>query len=169
MGKPDRQLTDPTALLLGFLDYYRSVVTTKITGLSGDELRTSRLPSGWTPLELVNHLVHMEHRWLCWGFRAEPTAEPFADSDGSGRWRAGPEITAGGLVAALEAAGARTREIVTSAAWTDIAATGGRFNDGDRHPPPSLAWILVYVLQEYARHAGHLDIARELADGETGE
>jgi Protein of unknown function (DUF664) len=34
---------------------------------------------------------------------------------------------------------------------------------------PTLAWILTYVLQEYARHAGHLDVARELIDGTTGE
>jgi Protein of unknown function (DUF664) len=39
----------------------------------------------------------------------------------------------------------------------------------DSRPRPTLAWTLVYVLQEYSRHAGHLDIARELADGATGE
>jgi Protein of unknown function (DUF664) len=44
---------------------------------------------------------------------------------------------------------------------------GGRFADGDRRP--TLAWVLFHVLQEYARHAGHLDIARELLDGTTGE
>src|SRR5208282_2180901 len=58
--KPDRQLDDPKELLLGFLDYYRSVITRKIEGLTEAELRESRLPSGWTPLELVKHLVYME-------------------------------------------------------------------------------------------------------------
>jgi hypothetical protein len=41
--------------------------------------------------------------------------------------------------------------------------------EDDSRPRPTLAWTLVYVLQEYSRHAGHLDIARELADGATGE
>jgi hypothetical protein len=50
---------------------------------------------------------------------------------------------------------------------TDVAAVGGRFADGDRRP--TLAWVLFHVLQEYARHAGHLDIVRELLDGATGE
>ena len=45
----------------------------------------------------------------------------------------------------------------------------GRFRDDDPGPRPTLAWILTYVLQEYARHAGHLDVARELIDGSTGE
>ena len=67
------------------------------------------------------------------------------------------------------AAGARTRVIAAGAGLADIAAAGGRFSEDDSRPRPTLAWILVYVLQEYTRHAGHLDIARELADGATGE
>ena len=47
-----------------------------------------------------------------------------------------------------------------------IGASGGRFDDDDR---PTLNWILFHVLQEYARHAGHLDVVRELTDGVTGE
>lgn len=48
---------------------------------------------------------------------------------------------------------------------TQLGAVGGRFTEDDR---PTLAWILFHVLQEYAQHVGHLDIARELADGRTG-
>jgi uncharacterized protein DUF664 len=44
-----------------------------------DELRTSRLPSGWAPLELLKHLVHVERRWLVWGFEGEPVDDPWAD------------------------------------------------------------------------------------------
>jgi hypothetical protein len=75
----------------------------------------SRLPSGWTPLELLKHLAYMERRWLCWGFRAEQLPDPHGDED------------------------------------------------------PRPLRILTYVLQEYARHAGHLDVAREVIDGTTGE
>jgi hypothetical protein len=165
--KPDRQLADPKELLLGFLDYYRSVISRKIEGLPEAELRASRLPSGWAPLELVKHLVFMEQRWLRWGFRAEQLPDPHGDEDQAGRWHLGSAETAAGLTAALHAAGEHTRAIATGAELTDISAPGGRFSDSDTRP--TLAWILAYVLQEYARHAGHLDIARELIDGATGE
>jgi uncharacterized damage-inducible protein DinB len=164
--KPDKGLTDPKELLLAYLDYFRSVIARKLAGLSEQELRRSRLPSGWTPLELLKHLVYMERRWLRWGFRAEPVPEPWGD-ERDDRWHVGPDETLAGLVAAMHDGGRRTREIVTHAELSDLAAVGGRFSE--RNPPPSLAWILVHVLEEYARHAGHLDIARELADGATGE
>lgn len=67
----------------------------------------------------------------------------------------------------LHREGRRTREIVLSHELTDLAATGGRF--GTEQDTPQLQWILLHVLQEYARHAGHLDIARELADGSVGK
>jgi Protein of unknown function (DUF664)/Carbohydrate kinase len=167
--KPDRELADPKELLLGFLDYYRSVIIRKVEGLPDAELRASRLPSGWTPLELLKHLVYMEQRWLRWGFRAEQIPDPHGDEDQSGRWHAGSGDTLAGLIGALHAAGEQTRAIVTAAELDSLSALGGRFNDGDARPRPTLAWILIYVLQEYARHAGHLDIARELIDGSTGE
>jgi signal transduction histidine kinase len=167
--KPGRQLTEAGDVLLGFLDYYRSVIARKVSGLTEAELRTSRLPSGWTPLELVKHLVYMEQRWLRWGFLAEQMPAPHGDEDESGRWHVGPDDTAADLLAALHAVGEQTRLIVAGADLADISRVGGRFSDQDRHPPPSLIWILVYLLQEYSRHAGHLDVARELADGATGE
>ena len=63
---------DKAKLLLGYLDYYRSVIARKLNGLTDAELRSSRLPSGWTPLELLKHLLHMEARWLRWGPRTSP-------------------------------------------------------------------------------------------------
>ena len=167
--KPDRRLDEPKEVLLGFLDYYRSVIGRKIEGLTDAELRESRLPSGWTPLELLKHLVYMERRWLRWGFCAEQVPDPRGDENPAGRWHAGPGDTAAGLIAALHAAGEQTRAIAGAAELSDISAAGGRFTDDDPRSRPTLVWILVYVLQEYSRHAGHLDVARELIDGTTGE
>ncbi|NDL59167.1 DinB family protein [Phytoactinopolyspora mesophila] len=165
-AEPPHTLTDPKELLLGYLDYYRLAVERKLDGLSDAELRSSRLPSGWTPLELVNHLVHMERRWLCWGFSAENVDGPWDDHD-DGRWVVPREATAEQLVAVLHAGGERTRRIVESAGLSDRAGLGGRFRTAEECP--TLIWTLFHVLQEYARHAGHLDIARELADGALGE
>jgi hypothetical protein len=167
--KPDRQLDDPKELLLSFLDYYRSVVIRKVEGLPDDVLRASCLPSGWAPLELLKHLAFMEQRWMRWGFRAEDIPNPGGDEDHTGRWHLDPDDTADQLIAALQGIGEQTRAIAAQANLTDISALGGRLRQSDPRPPPTLAWILTYLLQEYARHAGHLDIARELIDGVTGE
>lgn len=130
--RPAVELADPKALLLGYLDFYRSVIARKLDGLTEAQLRGSRLPSGWTPLELLNHLVHMEARWVRWDFAAEQLPDPWGDQDGSGRWQVGPEDTAAELLAAMDAGGARTRAIAAGAGLSDLVAVGGRFADGDR-------------------------------------
>ncbi|SDR78438.1 Protein of unknown function [Actinopolymorpha singaporensis] len=167
-SEPDYALTDPRDLLAGFLDYYRDVVIRKLDGLSEQELRTSRLPSGWTPLQLLKHLTNVERRWLVWGFLAEPVADPWADDGPDGRWLVRPEESVDDVLSAFHAQAARSREIVAGGALSDLSALGGRF-PADVDAQPSLGWILFHVLQEYARHAGHLDVARELADGAVGE
>ena len=167
LGKPDRDSADVKGILLGFLDYYRSVIADKVAGLSDDDLRGSRFPSGWTPIQLVKHLAFMERRWFRWGFLAEPVDEPFGDEDDAGNWRVDSDEPVTDLLAALDAGGATTRVIVERADLSDVAAAGGRFSETDVRP--TLAWILAYVVQEYARHAGHLDVARELIDHVVGE
>lgn len=167
LPEPDDQLGDAKQLLLDYLDYYRSVIARKVDGLLDAELGSTRLPSGWTPLELVKHLVYMERRWLEWGFRGTPVEEPWGDRGPDGRWAVRPDESMTDLISRLHAGGERTRRIVEAAALPDVAAVGGRFGVDER--PPTLAWILFHVFQEYARHAGHLDIVRELADGSVGE
>lgn len=158
--------TDTRELFVRYLDFYRQTVDEKVRGLSDHELRSSRLPSGWTPLELVQHLAHMERRWLVWGFLGESVDAPWGDSVDD-RWHVAEGRSVDELLSALHAGGDRTRQILEQADLSSSASLGGRFMaDGDQ---PSLVWILFHVLQEYARHAGHLDIVRELADGQTGE
>ncbi|MEV0713761.1 DinB family protein [Asanoa sp. NPDC050611] len=165
--EPRHDLADPKILLLDFLDWYRVVVGRKVAGLAPEELSRSRLPSGWTPLQLLKHLVYMEERWVRWGFAAEPVPHPWGDQDDEGRWQVGPEETVDALLAAMDLAGARTREIASRAEFGDHAAAGGRF--ATESDCPTLGWILTHVLQEYARHAGQMDVARELIDGTVGE
>ncbi|MGW7682592.1 DinB family protein [Kribbella sp. NPDC054772] len=166
--KPTRDVSDTIELHLQYLDRYRGIIEAKLTGLSDAELRTSRLPSGWTPLELLKHLIFMERRWLRWGFTAEQVEHPWGDSadNPDGPWTLEPSDTLAGLLTQLHAGGEFTRQVVSGADPAASAAAGGRFGTDDR---PTLNWILFHVLQEYARHAGHLDVARELADGATGE
>jgi hypothetical protein len=164
---PSSATADARTLFLEYLDFYRSTIEEKLSGMSEAELRNSRLPSGWTPIELLKHLVFMEQRWLVWGFAAEPVDAPWGDRGPGDRWHVADDETLPDLLAALHRGGARTREIVESADLDALGSVGGRF--GSDPAPPTLIWILFHVLQEYARHAGHLDIARELADGAVGE
>lgn len=166
--EPPPTLSDPHELLLAHLDFYRATVLRKLDGLSEDELRRSRLPSGWTPLELLKHLAYMERRWLVWGFAGEAVDDPWGDEDpATGRWHVRPGEPVEGVRAVFDQQGRRSRAIASGADLLDTSAAGGRFvppEDG-----PTLSWILFHILQEYARHVGHLDVARELADGAVGE
>ena len=69
-----------TEVFLRYLDYFRDCIVRRVRALPEAEVRASRLPSGWTPLELVNPLPHVERRWLEWGFEGAEVAEPWADS-----------------------------------------------------------------------------------------
>jgi hypothetical protein len=157
---------DPRGLLLDYLDYFRGVVVTKLDGLSSSDLTGSRVPSGWTPSGLVHHLVNVERRWLVWGFLGEQVEDPWRDADENGGWVT-LERSVAELRELLDEAAARTRAVVEAHELTDVARPGGRFTDAAS--APQLHWILLHLLQEYARHVGHLDIARELFDGSVGE
>jgi uncharacterized damage-inducible protein DinB len=152
-------------VLLGYLAYFRSVLVAKLDGLPDTELRTSRLPSGWTPLELLTHLTHVERRWLVWGFEGEPVPDPWGDAR-DGRWYVAPEETLDGLLEALRAQAERTREVVLAHDLGDVGRRGERWEGAD---PATLERVLLHLVQEYARHIGHLDVVRELIDGTVGE
>ena len=104
-------------------------------------------------------------RWLEWGFEGQEVAEPWAESR-DGRWYVAPDESLADLLAALRAQAARSRAVVEAHQLSDVGASGERWDGAD---PPSLERILFHLVQEYARHVGHLDIVRELADGVVGE
>ncbi len=64
LPNPSHRQVETLTLFLDYLDYYRAAIAVKLVGLSDAELRSSRLPSSWTPIELLKHLVYMERRWL---------------------------------------------------------------------------------------------------------
>ena len=165
--RPAQELADPKQLLLAYLDFYRSTLLAKLEGLSDAELRGSILPSGWSPLGLLKHLRYVEQRWLVWGFEAARVETPWGDRDPHTGWYVAPEETYESLRAEFVTQTDKSREIVERAELTDRANAGGRFATADE--APYLSWILFHLMQEYARHVGHLDIVRELLDGSTGE
>ena len=152
---------DTAGWFVDYLDWLRGEVVEAVLGLSPQEQRTTRLASGWTPIELLSHVLHMEQRWFVWGFLGEAVADPWGDWGEDETWHVPDDVSAQDLAGRLEAVAARTREVLAGHELSEVAPPGPRF-EGE---PPTLEWICFHVLTEYARHAGHLDIAVELGQG----
>jgi uncharacterized damage-inducible protein DinB len=163
--EPTAPAASRTEVFLRYLDYFRSRLTSKLQTLPEAELRRSRLPSGWTPLELAKHLRYVELRWLEWGFEGRDVGDPWADREGD-RWRVGPDETLASLLADLREQATRSRAIIEAHDLEAVGEPGERWDGAD---PATLERVLFHLMQEYARHVGHLDIVTELATGSSGE
>jgi uncharacterized damage-inducible protein DinB len=166
--EPSSTTADPAALFAAYLRFYRETAIEKVAALGDEDRRTSRLPSGWTPLELLRHLAYMERRWMVWGFLGEDLDDPWGDHTGDpadDRWHVPGGIDLDAVAAMVRETGARVDAILADQPLDAVAPPGPRF-EGE---PASLSWICFHVLQEYARHVGHLDVVVELAGGPTGE
>ena len=173
-AEPDKHGPSGQARWAAYLDWLRADTAAAVLALSPEEQRTSRLPSGWTPIEMLSHLLHMEQRWFVWGFLGEQVERPWGDwnrdepwrsddSDETARdahWLVHADVTAEEIADRLAAVGERTRAVLRDFPPTASASPGGRF----AADPPTLEWICFHVLAEYARHAGHLDVAVELVE-----
>jgi hypothetical protein len=165
--EPDKHGSAGASRWAAYLDWVRSDLAGAVLALPDDVRRSSTVPSGWTPIELLSHVLHMEQRWFVWGFLGEQVREPWGDwtvdepwdAELGGRWHVRPEVTAEELAAGLWAIGERTRLVLRNHPLDAVAEPSGRFLSD----PPTLEWICFHVLAEYARHAGHLDVAVELA------
>ena len=169
MTVPFPSCTDPASstaeVFVRYLDFFRDRLVSKLRSLPAAELRASRLPSGWTPLELIRHLRYVELRWLVWGFAGEDVSDPWGDRRAD-RWYVEPDATLDELVGELLAQAARSTAIIDAHDLRDIGQPGERWDGAD---PATLERVLFHLVQEYARHVGQLDVVAELAGGETGE
>ncbi len=149
---------DERTTLLDFLDYLRESVIRKATGLSEDESRRPMVPSGTSLLGLVKHLTAVELFWFQFTFAGMHDVR-FPKGD----FAPLPGETTDDLVAAYREATKRNNEIVL--ACDDLGRLAARATDKGHL---SLRWVLVHMIEETARHAGHADIIRELIDGHVG-
>ncbi|MER7706086.1 DinB family protein [Kitasatospora sp. NPDC097605] len=151
---------DEHSTLLAFLDYLRDCVIAKTEGLSDEDARRPGVPSGTSLLWLVRHLTAVELNWFLWAYRGDDV-EPWDDDAPS----PGDETVAES-VAAYRAAIARANEVIAGAAGaTDRPGVRSLRPDAEA---PSMRWLLVHMIEETGRHAGHADIIRERLDGSVG-
>lgn len=162
---------DEITLLRAFLDEQRATVRRQCADLDAVHLATALPPSSITLGGLLSHLAFVEDHWFSHVLLGRPYAPMWAEID----WRADPdrdwELAAGRGPAELLAL--HDGAIAASEAILDdvLAATGGDLDrpaERSRHGRTvSLRWILLHLIEEYARHAGHADLVRESIDGRT--
>lgn len=145
---------DERELLLNWLGYLRGAVLRNLHGLGEEDAH--RRPDGrLLPLAgIVNHLIGVERRWIDGGMLGGPVYR------GEEEFFPGPELTVAALTAAYGDRAVATDHIVRS---LPLDAPCGR-REGT-----TLRWVLLHLINETGRHAGHADAVRELLDGATGE
>lgn len=154
-----------------FLDQQRTAVLAIIDGLDESQLRTPVLPSGWTPIGLVRHLIGAEAMWFQWVVLGTQPQVVWDDGLDDGPYEPGAPFTTGHSSAAVIQQYRRQCEIsneVLRSQRLDAPLRGEHGLDWPGEPITDLRWVALHLIEETARHAGHLDAARELLDGATG-
>ncbi len=146
------------------LNRHRNVVLWKIEGLDGEQLRRPMTPSGTNLLGLVKHMAAVEFGWFCETFGRPFELLPSIDHDADDQ--SDMRVTADETTAQIVDFYRRACAAADQALDEIDLETVGRSWDGH---PVSMRWVAIHMLEEDARHAGHLDILRELIDGRTGD
>lgn len=148
-------------MLDAWLGYYRASVLHKCAGLTAEQLALrSCPPSPMSLTGLVRHLTEMERAY------AHRLADPglallyCTDDSPDGDFEDASAATAAGDVRVFGEHCARSREIMAARELDDVSGRGSR---------RSLRWFYLYLIKEYSRHLGHMDLLRERIDGATGE
>jgi len=174
-GRPQPALLgDEAATLTGFLDYQRATLEWKTRGLSDEALRADLAPTSMTLGGLLKHMALVEDYWFTETVAGRPSPSPWADvdwkADKDWEWRSAAGDSGADLRALWAERVERSRRIVTGELEPDAAAGLARAHSAwGGQGEVSLRWVLVHMIEEYARHNGHADLLRQAIDGETGE
>jgi uncharacterized damage-inducible protein DinB/predicted enzyme related to lactoylglutathione lyase len=172
VGRPEPPVgSGEIETLLGFLDYQRSTLEWKTRGLDATGLAQRVSPSSMTLGGILKHLAWVEDHWFSYFLfnvdRSEPWRSVDWSADQNWEWNSASADSPDDLRALWSAACERSRENVRSVISAGLGQRAVRtWPNGES---PSLRWIIVHMIEEYARHNGHADYLRESVDGETGE
>ena len=159
---------DERTQLTQFLDWQRATILMKVDGLNREQISMTTAASDLTLAGLLKHLAVVEDGWFRRALLGEPPAAWYRDFVDDPDWdfRTAADDDPVELVARYQQACERSREAVASMASLDdltyeVPGPGThRFN---------VRWVLLHMIEETARHAGHADLLREAIDGSTGE
>jgi uncharacterized damage-inducible protein DinB len=158
---------DERATLTKLLEYVRLTVHAKCVGLSQSDAVKTPLPTSpaMSIAGLVSHLRWSEAFWIDVVFLGRPNHWPGKDDDSELQMLRGLERPLSELLDEYAAQAAHTDDIIATRDWNAEAV--GRDENTDK--PFALRYIITHLIEETARHNGHLDILRELVDGVTGD
>ena len=164
---------DEVATILGFLDYQRATLAWKCAGLDAAGMRAKVGVSSMTLGGILKHMAFVEDvwfsRWLLGRDAAPPWDDPVVYAEPDWEWRTAADDSPEELRALWQDAVERSRRRLE-----ETLHDGGLDRLASAMPrrwtvAPSVRWIIVHMIEEYARHNGHADLLRESVDGETGE
>ena len=163
---------DELTALRGFLDYHRDTLRWKCAGLTQQQLAQPLPPSSMTLGGIMKHLALVEVGWFGHTMLERPYPAPFDsidwDADPDWEWRTAADDSPEELRGLYD-------ECVRSAdsCLDQVLASGGLDAESLRESKSQgafrLRWVMLHMIEEYARHNGHADLIRESVDGETGE
>ena len=153
--KPPRLEGDERVTLHALLQYQRTSLVRKVTGISEEASRQEFVSSGTTLLWLVKHMARAEAIWILWRFAGSDVVAPDDTLQTSD--------TLASAIGTYEQMWQSVDIVVAEAANLDQSCC-----DVGDEAPVNLRWVLMHLLEETARHAGHADVLRELIDGQTG-
>jgi hypothetical protein len=151
--------------LEGFLDWYRAVVVRKVDGLTLVDAKREMTPTGLSPLGVLKHLGWAERGWFRETFVGEDVEAIDVEGDNSPEFAIGDEDTVGSVIDFYRAEVEESRRVCRDAPSLDALSAKKALYRGH----VTLRWIIVHMLEETARHAGHLDLMRENIDGQVGD
>jgi len=167
---------DEVTMLRSYITYYRATIRRQCDGLTAEQLRTPHPPSTMTLAGMLKHLAYVEDVWFNVRLAGNEPAPPWdtvdwaADSDWE--WHSALTDPPEQLTALFDDAVAASERILDEALGRTpepgadaLDQRAVRAGHGGRHV--SLRWILVHLVEEYSRHAGHADLLREALDGAT--
>jgi hypothetical protein len=154
--------------LLAALDYQRASVRAIVDGLSEPDWHRSVVPSGWTPAGLVAHIGGAERHWTCGVILEHDPGHPFDEDSDEPYDPYAPFVVDWPSSKVLTYYQDQTRQTDEMLATTALgSAPRGRHGPADMEQPATVREIVLHLIEETAAHSGHLEIARELLDGQT--
>jgi uncharacterized damage-inducible protein DinB len=160
------QAWDERSTLLTMLQYTRDTGIEKATGLT--DAQAAATPLATSPLmsvgAVLNHMRWVEHSWIENRFVGGPDLGPWTDESPDQEFIDGSTLPLQTVIDGYRAQAATTDALIAGLELDDRSQTA--FRSGEH---PTLRWVILHLIEENARHNGHIDILRELADGTTGD
>jgi uncharacterized damage-inducible protein DinB len=170
--RPDiPQVADELTTLTAFLEWMRATLRMKAGDLDAEQLRHRLAPSTMTLGGLVTHLAWVENWWFTEIFLGQAPPEPWSDlpwrTDKDAEWALAASMQPDDIWALWDREVGSARQVLAEAGGLDAIAAGHRRRTPGE--PLSMRWIVVHMIEEYARHLGHADLIRESVDGSVGQ